>query len=130
VSALRTEIESRFPEVRNALDEEDGDYTLMHRVIEWLRSVPPVPLSADIVDRVRRFKQWCEDQPRMQGAEDDMWTIFIVGFWEHLFESDFTRALIPHLMSFDEVVENRAYLESLVGADNYQMAMREYDQTV
>jgi hypothetical protein len=102
----------------------------MHRVIEWLRSVPPAPLSADVADRVRGFKQWCEDQPRTQSAEDDMWTIFIVGFWEHLFESDFTRALIPHLMSRDEVAENRAYLESWVGPDNYQLAMREYDRTV
>jgi hypothetical protein len=130
VSALRTEIESRFPEVRDTLGEEDGDYTLMHRVIEWLRSVPSAALNADLVGRLRSFKEWCEDQPRTQSAEDDVWTIFIVGFWEHLFESDSTRALIPHLMSRDDVVENRAYLESWVGAENYQMAMREYERTV
>jgi hypothetical protein len=130
VSALRTEIENRFPEVREAIDEEDGNYTLMNRVVEWLRRVPPAALTADLIDRIRGFKEWCEDQPRTQSAKDDMWTIFIVGFWEHLFESDSTRVLIPHLMSREEVVENRAYLESWVGADNYQLAIREYDRTV
>jgi hypothetical protein len=129
VSALRKEIESRFPEVGETLDEEDGDYTLMHRVVEWLRRVPPEASDADFVGRLRSFKEWCDEQPRTHDATTDVWTIFIVGFWEHLFESDFTRALIPHLMSRDELLENRAYLELMVGADNYRMVMLEYDRT-
>ena len=130
MTPLRTEIESRFPEVRDTLDDEDGDYTLMHRVIEWLRTVPAAASRADLVARVRQFKDWCEEQPRTESAEDDIWTIFIVGFWEHLFESDSTRALIPHVMSREQVVAGRTYLESWVGAENYQRAMREYDRTV
>jgi hypothetical protein len=130
VSTLRSEIEIRFPEVRDTLDAEDGDYTLMQRVVEWLWGIQREATSADMVGRVRCFKEWCEEQPRTESAENDIWTIFIVGFWEHLFESDFTRPLIAQLMSREEVIANRTYLESWVGADNYQIALAEYDRTV
>jgi hypothetical protein len=130
MSTLRSEIERRFPEVRHTLDEEDGDYTLMSRVVEWLQVMQRGAISADIVERLRRFKEWCEEQPRTESARDDIWTIFIVGFWERLFEFDSTRSLIPQLMSREEVMANRTYLESWIGADNYQMALNEYDRTV
>jgi hypothetical protein len=127
---LRAEIAIRFPEIRATHDEEDGNYTLMQRLVEWLRGMRREGISTDIVERVRSFKEWCEEQPRKESAENDVWTIFIVGFWERLFESDSTRLLIPHLMSREEVIANRTYLESWVGADNYQIALGEYEQTV
>ena len=102
----------------------------MHRIVEWLRARQPGAHGPDVVERLQHFKEWCEEQPRTQTAADDIWTIFIVGFWEHLFESDSTRPLVPLLMSRDELAANRDYLTSWVGAENYQMALDQYDRTV
>jgi hypothetical protein len=130
MSTLRDEIVSRFPELVDRLDDEDGDYTLMNRLAEWLRSMTRSSFSNEMVARLRSFKEWCETQPPTGSAEDDIYTIFIVGFWEHLFEADCTRYLIPQLMTREEVTANRDYLTSWVGAENYQMALDEYDRTV
>jgi len=130
VSTLRNEIEVRFPEIRGALDEEDGGYTLMYRIVEWLRGLQREVITVEMVARVLRFKEWCEEQPRTESAENDIWSIFIVGFWEQLFASDTTRLFIPQLMSREEVMASRSYLESWVGADKYQIALTEYDRTV
>jgi hypothetical protein len=118
-STLRNEIEACFPEVRDKLNEDDGDWTLMDRLVEWLRDFNAI--SADIVERLRRFKRWCEEQPRTESRRDldtmllppvaDIWTIFICGFWEPLFESNSTRVLIPQLMSRGEVT-NEEILEA------------------
>jgi AcrR family transcriptional regulator len=106
-STLRNEIEARFPEVRDKLNEDDCDWTLMDRLVEWLRDFNAI--SADIVERLRRFKRWCEEQPRTE--REDIWTSFIRGFWDNLFESNSTRVLIPQLMSRGEVT-NEEILEA------------------
>jgi AcrR family transcriptional regulator len=106
-STLRNEIEARFPEVRDKLNEDDGDWTLMHRLVEWLRDFNAI--STDIIERLRRFKRWCEEQPRTE--REDIWTSFIRGFWDNLFESNSTRVLIPQLMSRGEVT-NEEILEA------------------
>jgi hypothetical protein len=106
-SSIRNEIEARFPEVRHKLNEDDGNGTLMGRLVEWLRDCNAI--SADIVERLRRFKRWCEEQPRTE--REDIWTSFIRGFWDNLFESNSTRVLIPQLMSRGEVT-NEEILEA------------------
>ncbi|HST31842.1 MAG TPA: hypothetical protein VLK27_13500 [Chthoniobacterales bacterium] len=103
-STLRNEIEARFPEVRVKLNEaDDGDWTLTNRLVGWLRDFNAI--SADIVERLRRFKRWCEEQPRTESAGADIWTIFICGFWEPLFESNSTHVLIPQLMTRGDVTK-------------------------
>jgi hypothetical protein len=108
-STLRNEIEARFPEVRDKLNDDDDDWALMDRLVEWLRGFNAI--SADIVARLRRFKRWCEEQPKRETAEADIWTIFICGFWEPLFKSKSTRVLIPQLISRGDVT-NEEILEA------------------
>ena len=109
-STVRNEVEARFPEVRDRLNEDDGDWTLMNRLVEWLRDLNAI--SADIVERLRRFKRWCEEQP--ESARGDIWTSFIRGFWDNLFESNSTRVLIPQLMSGEVTNEEILEAEKLI----------------
>ena len=130
MSALRDEVVRRFPQVAESLDDKDGNYTLVNRLAQWLRDMPRSALTADMVARLRSFKEWCETQPRTESAQDDIYTIFIVGFWEHLFEWDSTRHLIAQLAPREEVIAARDYLTSSVGAENFQLALDEYDRTI
>jgi hypothetical protein len=130
MKTLRDEIASRFPEVVDKCREEDGAYILMHRIVEWLQSAPPTAITAETVERLRSFWNWCEDQPRGESGKDDLYTIFIVGFWENLFDSESTRPLIPQLMPREEMLANADYLKQWVGAENYQQALDEYDRTL
>jgi hypothetical protein len=130
MSALREQMVSRFPEVADRLYPEDGEYTLAGEVVRWLQGLPRSAFTAEMVSRLRSFKEWCETQPRTDSAEDDVYTVFIVGFWEHLFEADSTRYLIPRLAAREEVIAAREYLISWVGAENYQIALDEYERTV
>jgi hypothetical protein len=124
------EIMRRFPELDNEITRENRDlaYIQMAYIVEWLQSMPRGTHTANIVERLKSFRAWCEDQPRTENPEDDIYTIFIIGFWEHMFESDSTRALIPQLMSREEVIAGGDYLKSWVGPENYQMALDEYDR--
>src|SRR4051812_32507278 len=130
--AVYEEIKRRFPELDNDITRENGDlpYVQMTYIVEWLQSIPREAHTATLVERLRSFRAWCEDQPRTDSAEDDIYTIFIIGFWEHMFASDSTRALIPKLMPREEVTAAGDYLKSWVGEENYQMALDEYDRSV
>jgi hypothetical protein len=126
------EIKRRFPELNNDITRENRDlpYVQMTYVFEWVQSLPKEAITANIVERLRSFRGWCEDQPRTDSPEDDIYTIFIIGFWEQMFTSDATRVLIPQLMSREEVVAAGDYLQSWIGPENYQLALGEYDRTV
>ena len=122
MNALREQIVSRFSEGADRLYFEDGEHALVGEVVRWLQSLPRSAFTAEIVSRLCGFKEWCETQPRTDSAEDDTYTIFIVGFWEHLFKADSTRYLIPRLAPREEVIAAREYLISWVGAQSYQVA--------
>jgi hypothetical protein len=126
------EIKRRFPELDNEITRKKRDlpYMQMFYVAAWLQAMPREAITASVVERLRSFRAWCEEQPRTQSAKDDIYTIFTVGFWEPMFASDSTRFLIPQLMSREEVTAAGDYLKSWVGPENYQMALDEYDRTV
>jgi hypothetical protein len=70
------------------------------------------------------FDRWCVEQPPGASAEDDLLTIEVVALREKLFKYDELMPLIPHLMSREELLENREYLATWVGADRLQAALR------
>jgi hypothetical protein len=106
--------------------DEDSSYALLALVVNWLKALGPSELTPDLVQRVVDFGKWCEDQPRGETAEDDLLTIWVVGFLEELFDSDVTRPLIPHLVSKEELTKNAEYLKTWVGPEDYQAALGEY----
>ena len=125
---LHDEIIRRFPEVQACLykGDEDLPYTMMMAVAEWLKGLSPVELTPDIVRRVIDFDAWCLGQPRGETADDDMLTIYVVGFLEELFKSGVTRALIPHLLSKEDLVECAEYWTQWTTPGDYQAALRLY----
>lgn len=60
-------------------------------------------------------------------AADDVWTIYVVGFYEELFEHDKLRPLIPHLTPKQQVLDNEKYLTTSVGAENYRKALEQFE---
>lgn len=122
---LCDELSRLFPEFFSTVYDGDKElpYMMMVNLASWLKEIP-APLNPVLVGNIVKFARWCESQPRGTGAENDMLTIFAVGFLEELFDSDATQALLPVLMSKEELHENSDYLKRWVGAENYEMASR------
>ncbi len=119
------EIVRRFPEIRDQLhDNADLPYVQMNGIVEWLQSLPAGAIDAAMIGRVKSFYDWCAAQPRGKTADDDIYTMFIVGFYEKLFRYESTHSLITHLASKDDLVRNAQYLKSWVGEENYGMVLR------
>jgi len=121
---LYDEILKRFPEVK--IDEEDIElpYLMMSNIVSWLNSREADCTDQDIIKRVVGFKKWCESQEPGQSTADDIMTIFIVSFYEDLFENKKTQSLIAHLSSRKEMIANKEYLISWVGKENYDTVLK------
>jgi hypothetical protein len=126
VRHLYDEVLRRFPEARPFIDEHNAElpYLVVGAVAEWLGTVAKPAFDPNVVQRVVEFDRWCAGQPRGASAEDDLLTIEVVALREKLFEHDELMPLIPHLMAREELLENRKYLVSWVGADRFQAALR------
>lgn len=124
---LYTEITERFPEIRSRLSEgdEESPYSLVIYLAEWLKDLGDNVTPA-IAERVVAFTHWCKDQPEGKDASDDLHTILVVGFYEHLFDSASTRRLLPRLIPREDMIGNAEYLRCWVGADDYERALAEY----
>jgi len=118
---LYDEILRRFPELRNkvAEGEEALPYVLISRIVEWLHTYEKA-LHPETIRRIRDFKKWCEDQPRGATAANDVYTIFVVGFYENLFAHEQTQKIVPYLVSKEDLEQSADYLISWVGKENYE----------
>ena len=125
---LYDELTRRFPEIPDIIFEGDegAPYLLMNDLARWLSEIPEEAMTPEIITRVVALKEWCEEQPTGNDAENDIYTIFIVGFYEKLFRANSTRKILPKLVSRDDIVTNAGYLRTWVGADNYEEAVRQF----
>lgn len=128
MTALYNEICERFPEVRSQIYDGDEElpYMLMRHLANWLKELPAKELTPSVTNRVVAFNHWCERQPRGEQATDDLFTILVVGFYEPLFESASTRALLPKLVPPEDIAANAEYLRTWVGEENYNEARKQY----
>ncbi len=122
------EILQRFPEISGKIsDYHDLPYVLMGCIADWIKKMRSEELTPELVGRISAFAKWCEEQPRGKTASSDIYTIFIVGFYEDLFDSDTTRVLLPKLFPKDVFVKNEKYLKTWVGEEDYNEALKKYD---
>lgn len=125
---LYVEICDRFPEIAGRLYPGDAElpYMLMRHLAEWLAELPAGALSPGISKRVVEFCHWCEAQPRGATAADDLLTILVVGFYEKLFETPATRALVPKLIPSGDFSANAEYLRTWVGSRSFEETRQHY----
>ena len=125
---LYDEITRRFPEIRSRLFEGDEElpHVVMKHLADWLKKLPENAITPEIVSRLVSFAEWCEEQPEGENAGDDLCTILTVGFYENLFDSDTTRALVPRFITRKQFVAGADYLRTWVGAENYEKAGKHF----
>ena len=126
------EISRQFPELRGRFSEGDEElpYVVIGYLIDWITELPKDAITAQLIERLVLFARWCEAQPRGKDAGDDLFTVLTVGFYEKLFESETTRALVPHFISREQFVEGGNYLRTWVGVENYEKAGKYYEPPV
>jgi hypothetical protein len=130
---LFDEIRTRFPEFIEEVEmyvevEYDAPYLAMGYLADWLDSKGENGFDPTIVQRLVDFAKWCESQPRGKDASDDIYTILYVAMYEALFLRQHTKCLIPRLMSKKDLEENKQYLVSWVGQDNYDKALEQFQE--
>jgi len=122
------EILQRFPEISGKIrDYADLPYVLMGCIADWLKKLRPEELTPELIGRISAFAKWCEEQPEGKTASSDIYTIYIVGFFENLFDSDTSRVLLPKLFSKEDFVRNEKYLKTWIGEEDYNKALKQYD---
>jgi hypothetical protein len=120
--ALFTQLATRFPEIGDRIQADaDRPYVLMNHLAEWLAGMGNY--SPELIERLARFSHWCEAEPRGGDAADDPLTILVVGFYECLFESERTQALLPRIASRKTLLENADYFKAWIGDENYRRAI-------
>jgi len=126
---LYAEILQRFPELQSRVSEGDDElpYLVMGYLADWLKELGDA-VTPEIIERVVAFARWCESHSRGKDAGDDVLTIFVVGFYEHLFDSACTRRILPRLIPREDLKRNADYLRQWIGVENYDMALQEYDR--
>ena len=126
---LYEEVIERFPEMRSRLNdwERGQPYLVLAYLSYWLQELQPAEITEELIGKVVDLSDWCREQPRTKSAEDDMLTIWVVAFFEHLFDDKKTRSLIPRLETSENLIVNAEYLKAWVGEENYELALREFD---
>jgi hypothetical protein len=126
---LYDEMAQRFPEIRDRLSDGDEElpYVVMGYLADWLKELPKEDITPQLVDRLVSFARWCEWQPRGKDAGDDLFTILTVSFYEALFDTEMTRAIVPRFISHEQFVTGADYLRAWVGAENYEMTSKYYE---
>lgn len=120
-----------FPEISNRAyifgdcieDSISEPYVMMDMIADWLKSDDVNCQDKSVIKRVVAFKEWCMEEEPGESAEDDLWTMYTVALFEHLFESPKTRCLIPYLASRAELIADREYLVRWVDQVNYDAVL-------
>lgn len=126
---LTYEILEHFPEVCNSVFDGDEDlpYLMMGHLADWVVEQAASPLDSKLQKRIVDFCNWCLLQPRGESADDDILTIWTVGFYEKMFENEATHPLIARLVTKEDLLSNREYLLSWVGEDMFQKVLKTYE---
>lgn len=125
-SNLCTELSARFPEIAEEIESNrEMPYLQMHALGDWLAGLSEDHLTK-VIFRVKAFAAWCESQQRGEDAGSDIQTIFVVGFLEKIFRTRAARALLPHLVSKEQLVANADYLRRWVAEEDYNAALAFY----
>jgi hypothetical protein len=125
---LTNEILQRFPEVAPSVFEGDEElpYVMMAHLSHWVLLQAKAGPAPGLIPRIKEFSKWCETQPRGDDASDDIWTVYVVGFFEEMFEDEKTRSIIPTLATRQELIANRDYLIAWVGWQAYEAALKKF----
>ncbi|MEM1211333.1 MAG: hypothetical protein AAGI68_03450 [Planctomycetota bacterium] len=89
---LETEVKKHFPDFPGSMVgyEEGLDYSVFSDLGWHVYKQMKAGADGDFIIRFLQFVKWCEEQPRGETAEDDLYTAFVVSFLEHLFDHDET----------------------------------------
>lgn len=128
MKTLADEILKRFPEVEPSVfgGDEELAYVMMGHLVDWVVAEAKDGIEPDMVSRLRAFAEWCQTQPEGESAADDIWTVYVVGFYEKMFMDEATRPLIPELANREDLILNREYLITWVGQDAYDAALKRF----
>ena len=126
MSAMQDEMLRQFPEAAKSirLDGSDGDYLAAAELADWIASGGVDPQVPDQVARLRAFAEWCCSQPEGKSADDDIGTIYMIGFLETLCGRPSAPALIPLILERDYFVASADYFKRWVGDEEYANVLK------
>ncbi len=130
---LTDEILKRFPELRdNILFDQDewdylGGYSSMGELVDWVIEESKKGVTKQLINRIKDFTNWCDNQPRGASASDDILTIHQVAFFEDLCQDKNTHVLIRELADKDLFIAGKAYYIDRIGQDNYEQILETFE---
>lgn len=104
-----------FPELTTQTSEAETPYQLWFDICSAFRKAYRPPRDESLIERVYEYAKWCEEAPRGETAEDDLFTCVVICFYEHVPDDKLTRADMPRWFTLKEVRANRAVFGYHIG---------------
>ena len=92
-------------------------------IIEYLKKALKNGLTNECYAQVMQLKDWAEMSPNTDVEEEDVFTLFLVVFFERLFEDSKLRVLIPFLVSKAYLKENKELILQGVSSKDFKRAL-------
>ena len=83
-TAWRQVAREMFPELVDRIREAENPYLLWIDLRMAFEDAYRVPQNRSLIERIYKFANWCERQPRGDVAADDLLTCVSVCFYEHI----------------------------------------------
>jgi hypothetical protein len=126
---LYNELRTRFPEIQEGLRGNFEQPSLaMGAEVDYLVRLNGDAMTPELISRVVDFSNWCCSQQRGETAADDIATIYVVSLVEQLFRHAPTRALLPRLMTREELLASADNFKNLVSPEDFDAALKEYSK--
>jgi hypothetical protein len=124
---LYDQITARFPDALSCINQDHSDlpYVIVRELADWIAQKKQSEITPELITRIVEFRDWCHKQPRGEDASDDVYTIYVVSFFEELFRSESGRFLIRYLVSKDDLIGNIEYLKDWISEENLELVLKE-----
>ena len=97
-----------LPELSDRVQQAENPYALWNDLVfpfeDAYDSDPP---DRSLIERVYKYARWCEDQPRGEIADNDLFTCLVVCFYEHIPTHPLARKDMPNWFAWEEFNNGR-----------------------
>lgn len=115
-----------MPEHATVLAEADTPYSLWIELWFLFEAAYREPRDVSLIERIYKYADWCELQPRGETADDDLLTCVSVCFYEHIPTCEAAREDLPNWFSKEDFINMRSVFRYFFNEDEFKKIEEEF----
>lgn len=126
IEAVRAFPEIAEKEAEDGLGDWDNPYDCWISLLMNFEEAYNSPRNEDLIRRIYEYSEWCLEQPRGETAEDDLFTVVVVCFYEHIPTIPEAVEDMPRWIPYETVKGSEEALSYLAGKEGYNRVLEIY----